>query len=214
MPNFPYGESALVPILNDATSMPDPPVRAAVVPWTGAHEGEVEISASVEALITESEIVGGALNSLLVSDDEVNAVLFATDELTVTSHLYEHGDGPVQLVTTDTLPSGLLVEVDYWIGVIDSNTIQLYPTLQGVFDGTAAVSFTDVGTGTHTITAPKALRVKWDSIGFFVSGAGSITIKTTKGRRIRFEHSTRVKLYALIGSMSGTISASVLPVKS
>lgn len=57
----------------------------------------------------------------------------------------------VQLTTTGTLPTGLSLSTDYWVIVVDANTIRLSASQDG-----AAVNITADGSGTHTAT-PTAL---------------------------------------------------------
>lgn len=91
-------------------------------------------------------------NFLTLVDDDVDAVLFASNELTVTAHAYVSGDGPVQLTTTGTLPTGLALLTGYWIIVIDANTIQLAASFKDSKDAVLVpVTFSDDPAGTHTI---------------------------------------------------------------
>lgn len=77
-------------------------------------------------------------------------VTVGSDQITVTSHGYDTGQGPMRLSSTGTLPAGLELARDYWIIRVDSNTIQLTETQFGTaVDITAAASG-----GTHTITPP------------------------------------------------------------
>ncbi len=75
------------------------------------------------------------------------AVTIASGEITVVLHGYTEGQGPFRLTTSDTLPAGTAVAINYYIQVVDANTIKLRVTPSG-----AAVDLTDQGVGTHTIT--------------------------------------------------------------
>lgn len=210
----PYGAASRVQILNDVTAIPLLPVYAASVQWTFTPYGELVISASVDALLSNCELLGGVQHPLVVANDDVDVVLFASNELTVTAHAYSNGDGPFRLTTTDTLPTGLLADTDYWIETVDENTVKLHTSLAAVFDESTEVEFSDVGAGAHTIAGNSPMELEWVSQGFFVEGAGTLSITTAKSRKYRFTHSTETRLYAIAGDMSGTISAHVLPVKS
>lgn len=64
------------------------------------------------------------------------------------------GDGPVRLTTTAALPGGLAIGVDYWIIVVDANTLRLAVSFRNaVADTPVPVSVTTAGTGTHTLSA-------------------------------------------------------------
>lgn len=87
----------------------------------------------------------------VVADIGIDTVDFANNELDIASHEFEDGDGPVQLTTTTTLPTGLALLTDYWTIFTDGGTIQLATSRANALLGTA-VTFSDAGTGTHTVT--------------------------------------------------------------
>ena len=71
------------------------------------------------------------------------------ETLTVTAHGYLAGDGPLRVTNSGgALPTGLAVNTDYYIEVVDANTIALH-LLATLTD--ARVNITGNGTGTHTI---------------------------------------------------------------
>lgn len=81
----------------------------------------------------------------------------ATNDLivpTTGSHTFVTGDGPFTLTTTAAdLPSGLAVSTNYW-AILDPDTptkFKLASSLANALDGTA-ITISDAGTGTHTIT--------------------------------------------------------------
>ena len=71
-----------------------------------------------------------------------------TNRLTVTAHGFAEGDGPFEVSSDDTLPDGLSATTQYFVSVVDANTLELYtnPSLTG-----SAVDIADTGTGTHSI---------------------------------------------------------------
>jgi hypothetical protein len=75
-------------------------------------------------------------------------VTTGTDRITVTAHPFIDG-AKVQLTTTGTLPAGLALATDYYVEVVDANTIEFYSDVArtSIVDITAAA-----GGGTHTIT--------------------------------------------------------------
>lgn len=75
-----------------------------------------------------------------------------TDELTIAGgHDYSTGEGPLRLsVTGGTLPTGLAVDTDYWIIVVNATTFQLASSYDDALAGTA-VSFSTDGTPTTNI---------------------------------------------------------------
>ena len=83
------------------------------------------------------------------------AFTFTTDnvtrKLTIPGHGFSMGDGPIAVFNTGgALPSGLLPVTDYWVIVVDANTIQLASSLANALAG-AAIPFFDNGSGTQTL---------------------------------------------------------------
>ncbi len=85
---------------------------------------------------------------------DVDTVDFANDELDIAAHPFATGD-VVQLTTTTTLPTGLDLLTDYLSEVVSAGTIALNLTNWNLVIGSNA-GFTDVGTGTHTVTPATA----------------------------------------------------------
>ncbi len=78
---------------------------------------------------------------------------FANNEIDVTAHGLATGDGPFHLTTATTLPAGLELLTDYWVSVVNANSLQLH---RGGFEGVGgvAIAFTDAGTGAHAMARP------------------------------------------------------------
>ena len=82
-----------------------------------------------------------------------------TNRLTATAHDMITGDGPFQLTNSGgALPTGLATGTDYWAILVDANTIQVASTFANAIAGTA-VTFSDNGTGTHTLDREDRLVV-------------------------------------------------------
>jgi hypothetical protein len=73
-----------------------------------------------------------------------------TDTLTSAGHELQTGDGPVRLLTSNTLPTGLALATDYWIIKSSVDDYQLAASLADAYSGTP-VTFSSNGTGTHTL---------------------------------------------------------------
>jgi hypothetical protein len=116
-------------------------------------------------------------NALTLADDVVEAVDTGADTLTLTAHLYETGDGPVQVTTTDTLPGGLELETDYWLIVDDEDTVRLAARfLDAVADTPVPVDITSAGTGTHTIVDTADTLRRGEEIEYVVEGVREIFV--------------------------------------
>lgn len=79
------------------------------------------------------------------------ALTCADDEITFADPTAFFANLKVQVSSTGDLPTGLLVETDYYVSVIDGTTIELLDEPNG-----DVVTFSDDGTGTVTVT-PVAL---------------------------------------------------------
>lgn len=82
----------------------------------------------------------------------------STDRLTATAHGMSTGDGPFEVSSAGTLPTGLAASTNYWCIRVDDNTLQVASSLANAKSGTA-VAFTDDGTGVHTIERQSRLVV-------------------------------------------------------
>lgn len=117
------------------------------------------LDSGVTALVTPSGSGASPLNALsatALATGSASEVNVADDELTIPSHGFVEGV-KVQLTTTGTLPAGLSLATDYFVIVIDANTIQLASSLANALAGTP-VDITDQGSsgGVNTAT-PVAL---------------------------------------------------------
>ena len=179
---------------------------------------DLELWAPATCNLTLAELYGGATQALAIVDDDVDTVDFANNELDITSHIYQMGDGPLTLSTSDTLPTGLSLTQQYWVIYTNSGTIQLALTLQDALAGTA-VAFSDVGVGTHTISdvvtaGDLTQRVYWFSYGLLGQAAdGAIGLTATKGYTQRLGHRPRTVAYAVSATLSASVlNASVYPI--
>ena len=75
---------------------------------------------------------------------------FGTNTLNITTHGLSTGDGPFQVSSTTTLPSGLSGATNYWVISTGAGTLQLATSYANAIAGTA-VALADNGTGTHTM---------------------------------------------------------------
>lgn len=114
-------------------------------------------------------------NFLSLSDDVIESVDAGADTMTLTAHAYETGDGPVQLTTTGTLPAGLALATDYWLEVVDPNTVKVAATFPDAMNG-VAIDITDAGAGTHTISATATTRRSTEEVTATVRGSRIATL--------------------------------------
>lgn len=77
-----------------------------------------------------------------------------TDTFAAVAHGLVTGDGPVQVVSTLTVPGGTEESTDYWVVVTDDDNFQLAETFQDAMAAVPTViGLIDAGTGTITVVA-------------------------------------------------------------
>lgn len=110
--------------------------------------------------------------------------------ITIADHGLHSADGPFRLTTSAAdLPAPLLTGTDYWVVVLDEDTLQLATTWENAFDDVPTViNLTDGGTGTHTLIHTKSSAVvspDTDQMHFpgheMQSGDGPVQLTTTGG---------------------------------
>lgn len=74
----------------------------------------------------------------------------STSHLLLTNHGFLTNDRATLTTTASDLPNGLLTATSYWVTVVDANTFTLSLT-----SGGPAVTFSDNGTGTHSVNVSK-----------------------------------------------------------
>ena len=98
-------------------------------------------------------------NPLAFADLLIAAVNAGANTLTVTAHGRATGDGPVQLETTGTAPGGAATLTDYWLIVVDANTVQLAATFLNAMD-LVPLDLTSAGTGSHSLVSTDDTRAQ------------------------------------------------------
>lgn len=187
--------------------------------WSDPDRGVIEkwslvAWASQASDMSNGRVLGGYTRSATIASDDIDTVDFADDELDITSHAYKHGDGPLQLTTTDTLPTGLSESTNYWVIVVGSGTIKLATSLEDALNH-SAVSFSDGGTGTHTLEGTSdTKRIRWASHGLLGdAGDGSHSLSEDVGFRNMIQHDPNVVGYAVEGTFTADgISMGAIPV--
>lgn len=137
------------------------------------------------------DFITTAPKPLVVATQVVGAVSAAADTLTVTGHPYVTADGPFRLTTTGTLPGGLAPDTDYWIVVVDENTVQIADSFNDTGGNNVArglgtvpnpitvVDITSAGTGTMSIVPSEATVRAGEELQVIAQGDREITISFT-----------------------------------
>lgn len=172
---------------------------------------DTELWADAAVAGTLLELVGAVGKTVDIANDDVDSVSTAADTLTVTGHAYQNGDGPMQLTTTGTLPGGLALATNYWIEVVDVNTIKLHATLSAVLAKSAAIDLTAGEAGTHTIAdVASTERLRWMSHGLLGNAVdGVVALDEHLGYALRAAHRPPTLAYALVGTVDAATNADV-----
>ncbi len=227
--------TAPVPIATAASTLPFPPTVWGMVQFTSLTTNanvcppEMELVMWTDGTsdnVTVAKLYAGILETFAFGADAMDSVAFPS--ITDAAHGLFTGDGPVQLTTSGTIPAGLALLTNYWVVVVDTNTIQLATSFANAMAATPViVSFTGNGTGTLTLNnvagavGTGTARVHWcellDINGNQIGRAhdGAVALTNTAGWKQRFPHDPLTVAYALSATLSaGTCSASVTPLQS
>ena len=191
-----------------------PPVLAGAVPdgWNGdaskgcVPEFTVDVSAAGAASITAVNLHAAFPVAGAIADTTFTA---SGATLTDNSHGLITGDGPVRLTTTDTLPAGLALATDYWIIYLSANTYSLATSRALAFAGTA-VTTTDAGTGTHTLSdTADTMLIKWRDWGVLSSAP---TLSLRQGYAVVCDHDPRAVAYGVTwtGTAANAVRAAMI----
>lgn len=102
------------------------------------------------------------------------------ETITITAHRFKNADGPVQVtVDSGALPTGLAINTDYWVIVVDDDTISL-ATSKANADAGTAIDLTDA-VGTFTLENTLQVAEVVDDPG---NDSTSPTVNWTKGTQL------------------------------
>ena len=96
--------------------------------------------------------------------DDLTITAVSGNDLTIVAHGLENGDGPVHISSTVALPAPLAEDTNYWVIVVDDDTIRLATGLVNTGGWHAAnpkspITLLDAGSGTITLSdTPLTLR--------------------------------------------------------
>lgn len=118
-------------------------------------------------------------NPLVFSDITLTPV-DASGSFTATAHGRLTGDGPVQVVTTLTLPTGVDTSTDYYVVRVDANSFKLATTLLNAMAvSPTTITFSGVGSGTiKLVDTASTLRVGEAQINY-ARGPRAFTLTAT-----------------------------------
>lgn len=158
------------------------------------------ITISVQQIDQPAHDYKETANNLFTFDAVTVTPTFSTSRFAAPAHPFTTGDGPVTAITSGTLPSPLALETNYWIIVIDANTIQLaeqYTDTGGnnVDNPITPITITDDGSGTMQLV----------EVADETTHAGNEIVVTAKGiRTVTF----RLQCYG--GERSGSLPMQII----
>lgn len=166
-------------------------------------------STVLAATLDGSRVFGQALYQLNVSTNcwvaqgiaptVFTAALFASGTLTATNHKLFPGDGPIQLTTTTTLPTGLALATNYWAIVVDANNFKLATSRANALAGTF-IALSDAGVGVQTAqvvasAGPSCTFVPTTAgVGIFLDGGNGAQVSIIQDTVAGKASLTRVQL--------------------
>ncbi len=222
--NFNTGQvsDAAIQMFTNQSALAFPPVLGNVA-YVTSHwfkngvvpQLDLDVWADATCVLTNATLYAIKLKPGVIADDDVDTVVHASNQLTITGHAYKTGEGPLRATTSGTLPTGIALATDYWLRVIDANTVEIYSSLTGALDGTDPVEFSDVGSGTHTLVDTAETRIThWAALGLLGPGQfGTVDMTAVKMYSVRVDHSPNHVGYAIAATVSaGNVDAEVHPV--
>ena len=129
------------------------------------------------------EAGAGSIAGVQTTGGVANKVDVDSNNITIASHPYVTGTKAALTTSAADLPAGLSA-TNYWVIVVDADTIQLATSLANATAGTE-VNITDIGTGTHTLTATASsgnvykLQSSNDNVNFTDVSGKTVTISTS-----------------------------------
>lgn len=135
----------------------------------------------------------GSITKSVTTPGTASAVNIGNDQVTITAHGQVTGSKG-QMTTSSALPTGLSTSTDYFIIVIDANTVQFATSLANAVAGTA-IDLTNAGVGTQTFTpttsTSNVIKARFShddtyytditTTNFPMCPAATVTVSTTTG---------------------------------
>lgn len=128
-------------------------LKLEIAGWV-AHSDTYPADQAMDDLAAQIEAVMNA-DWYLTAFFGVTGVNTSLDTLTIPSHGLSTGAAPTAVQSSGTIPGGLVAATEYWVIVVDANTIQLASSLQNALDGTA-IDITSSGSGTIKLAVSTA----------------------------------------------------------
>jgi hypothetical protein len=172
---------------------------------TGANTFQVATSranalAGTEQLFTSdgTDVVVHWVDGVKSTSSNASAVDLDEDTLTIADHGLVAGER-VQVATTNTLPTGLAVDTDYFVIVVDDDTIQLASSAENALAGTE-IDLTGAPAGTQSVISNGYAATSETVYVMFaeLNGGAAFDLTASIGYRERIAHRPGVVAYHLV----------------
>lgn len=170
-----------------------PAHKGALVTKTGTQstnagsDTKVVFTAADYDTLFQPDDTGGSQRFWLGADQTFTTVDTGDNHADVTGHGFETGEGPFQLTTSGTLPTGLAASTNYWAINASADELRFATSRANALAGTA-VNITGAGTGTHTIETADYLVVPADITKVRLHGGANLqNLATAPDFNIFFE---------------------------
>lgn len=235
-------EAESLTLVSAATVLPSPPTQWATVPptWAPTYADNVTYNVGVmpgfdlavwatsTVTLTGAHLLGALAHPVTFSPQTAGAVNDAQDSINFPAHGFLSGDGPVRLISTLTLPTGLDSSTDYWLIRVDNDNLRFAkatdivgePTRKtpGIYNALVGnfIVFSGTGSGVITLTDTAASqRIVWHDYGK-IEVTDSITLAAREGYVVRCNHHPTVLAYGIKGTLGAAVptSVSIYPVEA
>lgn len=160
---------------------------AGSVLWGGQKKAPRPASPGITMHISEDDDFGEPWadtenNYLVFADKTITAVNTADDEITIEEHGLENGDGPVRLDLAGVAPGGLAEDTDYWVIVVDDDTIRLATSfvetggLSGSGNPQTPIDITSAGSGAMLLVDTATTARVGEEITYLSRGMVQVTL--------------------------------------
>jgi hypothetical protein len=105
--------------------------------------------------------IGAGTQTLTRGDIDI-----ADNNIRLTAHGMQTGDGPVTFTSSDTLPTGIELATDYYIIRVDANHFQIAESAV-LADAGTEVNITGIGAGTHQLVRTLTVGIDLTADGIF-----------------------------------------------
>jgi len=181
--------------------------------WAAGAVEEIDIHVYADGsnAVTAARLVGGRLEYQVLADDNIESI--GSNELTLTSHVFETGDGPVRVSNSGgALPTGISASVDYWVVKTGANTLKLSDSLYNALNSKTIV--VSGGSGTNTISDvvtgqdwQKTKRIHWASMGYLgEANDGAMTLTSVMSWQGRVKHADEIVVYSMVATFGSAVA--------